>query len=153
MLASMTNFADTMLAGLMVGALFGAWLFLNPKGLSASAYVTVQQQGIKTLNAVMPLLGAATILITIGAALLGREDRTRLWLLLAAALCFVAIGLITRFLNQPINAMVMTWGDQPPTNWTVPRDTWWRWHTVRLILGLAGLSLLVTAMLKSGWSA
>jgi uncharacterized membrane protein len=153
MLALMIDFANMLLAALLVGALFGAWLFLNPKGVDATSYVTLQQQAIRTMNKVMPALGAATILVTITAAILGRADHRRLWLLIAAVVCFAASGLITRFGNQPINAIVMTWrNDVPPSNWTTLRDTWWRWHVLRLATGLAALSLLIAATLKAGWS-
>jgi uncharacterized membrane protein len=84
----------------------------------------------------MPALGAVTILVTLTAAVLGPGDRTRLGLLIAAVVCFVAIGLITRFLNQPINAIVIAWRrDLPPSDWTRLRDEWWRWHLVRLSVG------------------
>jgi uncharacterized membrane protein len=153
MFALMIDFANLLLAALVVGALFGVWLFLNPAGLDANSYVTLQQQAIRTMNRVMPALGAATILVTVTAAVLGRDDRARLWFLVAAVVCFVTIGLITRFLNQPINAIVMTWcGDSAPSNWTQLRDEWWRWHLVRLATGLVGLSLLIAATLKRGWN-
>jgi Domain of unknown function (DUF1772) len=72
-------------------------------------------------------------------------------LLIAAMGCLVASGLTTRFLNQPINAMVMTWrNDSPPADWTRLRDAWWRWHLVRLATGLVGLSLLIAATLNRG---
>jgi uncharacterized membrane protein len=146
------DFADLLLAALVVGALFGAWLLLNPKGLDANSYVTLQQQAIRTMNSVMPALGAATILVTITAAMLGRDDRARLWVLVTAAVSFVTMGLITRFLNQPINAIVMTWrGDLLPSNWTGLRDEWWRWHRIRLAIGLVRLSLLIIATLRRGW--
>src|SRR5215471_6981381 len=95
----MIDFANLVLAALVVGALFGASLFLNPAGLDANSYVTLQQQAIRTMNAVMPALGAATILVTISAAVLGRSDGTRLRLLVGAMVCFVTIGVITRLLN------------------------------------------------------
>jgi uncharacterized membrane protein len=99
----------------------------------------------------MPILGAATALLTILAAVLGRDDSTRFGLLVGSVVCFVAAGLITRFLNQPINAMVITWHtDAPPANWTGVRDEWWRWHLIRFLAGLAGLSLLIAAMLHRG---
>ncbi len=152
MFAMLIEFANLLLAALVVGALFGAWLFLNPEGLDANSYVTLQQQGIRTMNRIMPALGAATILVTITAAILGRGDHTRLWLLIAAALGFAASGLITRLRSQPINMIVMTWGDLLPSDWTTLRDTWWRWHGIRLATGLAGLSLLIAATIKQGWS-
>jgi hypothetical protein len=151
MFVLIVDFANLLLAALVVGALFGARLFLNPAGLDASLYVAVQQQAIRTMNTVMPVLGAATILVTIAASVIERGDRVRLWLLVVTGACFLAIGLITRFRNQPINAMVMTWrGDSAPSNWTVLRDEWWRWHLMRLATGVVGLSLLIAAALRRG---
>lgn len=151
MFFTMIYFADVLLAALVVGAMFGMWLILNPAGLEAGVYITLQQQGIRKLNTAMPMLGAATILLTILAAVLGRDDSTRLGLLVGTVVCFMASGLITRFLNQPINAIVITWRpDAPPANWSGLRDEWWRWHLVRLLAGLVGLSLLIAAMLHRG---
>ena len=83
-------------------------------------------------------LSAATFATTIAAAVMGRANTTRFWLLIATAACFLAGGL-TRFLNQPINAIMVTWhSDAPPANWTVLRDAWWRWHLVRLAFGIGG---------------
>jgi uncharacterized membrane protein len=96
----------------------------------------------------MPAFGAATAMVTVAAAVLGRENSTRFGLLIAAVLCFLAAGLITRLRNQPINLLVMTWrSDSPPANWTELRDKWWRWHLIRLIAGLGGLCLLIVATL------
>lgn len=53
-------------------------------------------------------------------------------------LLLVAAGLITRFGNQPINAVIMTWGAVPPDGWQMIRDTWWNWHLARLAAGIAG---------------
>jgi uncharacterized membrane protein len=151
MLSATIDFANLMLAALVVGAMFSVWLVFNPSGLNASLYVALQQQGIRTLNTAMPALGAATVLATLAAAVLGRDDRMRLALLVAALVCFVAAGLVTRFLNQPINAIVITWSsDAPPASWMHLRDEWWRWHLIRLVAGLGGLSLLIVATLKRG---
>lgn len=151
MFSTLVDFADLLLTALVVGAMFGIWLLFNPAGLTAGVYITLQQQGIRRLNRAMPMLGAATILLTILAAVLGRSDSTRLGLLVGTVVCLVASGLITRFLNQPINAIVITWHpDAPPANWSVMRDAWWRWHLIRLLAGLGGLSLLIVAMLQRG---
>lgn len=152
MLSAVIDFTNLLLAALLVGAMFGVWLFLNPTGSDAVLYVALQQQGIRGLDTTMPALGAATILVTIVAAVLGRDDGTRLGLLIGTAACLIAAGLITRFLNQPINAVVMTWHrDAVPASWMRLRDEWWRWHLLRLAAGLCGLSLLIAATLKRGW--
>ncbi len=142
------EFASMLFAALLAGAMFCVALIFNPKGLDATTYITLQQQAIQTLNSALPALGAATILVTIAASVLGREDRGRLILLIAAVFLFLAAGLITRFLNQPINAIVMTWrSDAPPSNWTTLRDEWWRWHLIRFLAGTVGLGLVLAAAL------
>jgi hypothetical protein len=151
MFSALIEFTSVLFAALAVGSMFAVWLVFNPAGLDASFYVALHQQGIRALNRTMPALGASTILLTIAAAALGRADGTRFLLLLVAVACFVATGLVTRFLNQPINAIVMTWStDSPPRDWAGLRDKWWRWHLklIRLAAGLVGLSLLIAATLR-----
>ncbi len=148
MFGAVVDFASLLLAALLVGAMFGLWL-IYPAGLDAAFYVPLQQHSIRALNVTMPALGAVTIALTLAAAALARGDRTRLVLLITAALCFAAAGLITRFANQPINAMVMTWSaSAPPADWAELRDAWGRWHVLRLVAGIGGLSLVIAAALK-----
>ena len=151
MIAIVIGCADLLCASLLVGAMFGIWLILNPRGLTAAQYVALQQQAIRTLNAAMPSLGAATVAVTVGAAVMARQDPARVAMLAAASLGFLAAGLITRFINQPINAVVMTWSPAtPPADWTRLRDSWWRWHVVRLLCGLSGLLLLAWVAVTGG---
>ena len=44
MFSTMIDFADVLLAALVVGAMFGIWLIFNPAGLAAGVYITLQQQ-------------------------------------------------------------------------------------------------------------
>ena len=149
MLAIIVNFFALLLASLVVGAMFGVWLSFDPEGLQPAFYVALQQHGIAALNVAMPRLGGVAALLTILAAWLARGDPTRLALFAAAAVCVVAAGLITRFLNQPINAVVMTWSpESPPGDWMQLRDAWWRWHIVRTAIGVCGLGLLIAATLS-----
>jgi uncharacterized membrane protein len=68
--------------------------------------------------------------------------------LIAAAVCLIIAGIVTRFFNQPINAIVMHWtAAAPPMDWADVRDTWWKYHIIRLTAGIAGLSFLIIGML------
>jgi hypothetical protein len=126
MFSVLSEFANVLLAALTVGSMFCVWLVFNPAGLNANAYVILQQQGIRTLNRALPAFGAATVIVTLAAAVLGRDNSTRFGLLIAAVLCFLAAGFITRLRNQPINLLVMKWrSDSPPANWTELRDKWY----------------------------
>lgn len=151
MTRSIINFSNLLLAALVVGTMFGIWLGYSPVDLSPGAYVEQQQHAIRALNVTMPVLGALTALLTLASAIFARGDRRKLAVFVAALGCFVAAGVTTRFLNQPINAIVITWSAlAPPSNWTELRDEWWRWHILRTLLGIAGLSLLIAANMTSG---
>lgn len=142
------NFTALLVAALIVGAMFGVWLIFDPAGLDAGTYISQQQIGIRKLNTVMPLLGGLSIVLAAVAAIVARDDRARVTLLITAVICFIAAGVITRFGNQPINTIVMTWqAGSVPTDWTQFRDAWWRWHNMRLCCGLVGLSLMIVATL------
>jgi anthrone oxygenase-like protein len=151
MIATVINFADMMLAALVVGGMFGVWLMLNPARRAADLYITLHQQGIRTLNTALPAFGAANVILSIAAAVLARGESARFSLLVATAVCFTAAGLITRLHNQQINALVITWkSDAPPANWMDVSDEWLRWHFIRLLAGVGGLSLLIAATLWRG---
>lgn len=146
LLAKTIQFVGLLLTSLLVGAMFGVWLGFDPAALSATAYVEMQQNAIRALNTSMPLLGLVCIVLTVALAVLTRHDRRGCILLVAAAVCLVAAGLITRFANQPINAVVMTWSAQAPAaNWAELRDTWWHWHILRTVGGVAALALALLA--------
>jgi uncharacterized membrane protein len=114
--------------------------------LSASAFVETQQNAIRALNVPFPVLVLACIVFTASLAALTKTDKRARWLLVIAALCLAAAGLITRFANQPINAVVMGWSAQAPaSNWAELRDTWWYWHTLRTVVAVSGFALALLA--------
>ncbi len=154
MLPLIVDFVNLFLSALLVGAMFCVWLVFNPTQLDASHYIILQQQGIRALHPPMPQLGVLTILITLASAVLARENKVRMSLLIATAILFIISGLITRFANMPINAIVRGWNSAaPPDHWTALRDAWWRWHCLRLCSALAGLALLIIATLARGPSS
>ncbi len=105
----------------MAGAVFGIWLGYNPAALSPTTYVEQQQESIRALNATMPVLGTVGILLTVTSAILAWAERRVRHVLFGAAACLLVAGLATRFGNQPINAIVMTWNTQAPSALTCRR--------------------------------
>lgn len=143
------DFTSLTLAALMVGAMFAVCLLFNPTGVDPATYVMHQQWGVHALHPKLPLLGSVTTLAILVAAFLSRNDRAQMTLMFLAAALFIAAGLITRLLNMPINAVVMTWSPQsPPADWFHLRDVWWRWHLLRFGAGAGGLCLLIVAALR-----
>jgi len=146
MFTLLIGFLNLLLASLLTGAMFGVFLAFRPKGLSGPDYVRMQQRGVRTLDPTMPALGAATIAVTVLAAAMARHDGIRFGLLVATVVGFLAAGVITRLLNQPINKVIMSWPvAAPPAHWTQLRDKWWHWHVARLVFGVVGLSVLILA--------
>jgi uncharacterized membrane protein len=148
MTAKVIRFVLLLLLALLVGTMFGIWVGYNPSALSASAYVEQQQNAIRSLNTLLPVIGAVCIILSIWLAILAKDDARGRYLLVGAVVCLLTAALVTRFGNQPINAIVMTWNPQsPPAEWAQLRDTWWRWHTVRASAGIVGLGLTLLAVL------
>lgn len=145
-----TRFVLLVLLSLLVGAMFGILVGYNPANLSALAYVEQQQNAIRSLNTLLPSMGALCIFLTVGIAFHSRTDSRTRYLHIAAAILMVVAAVVTRFGNQPINAIVMTWSAQAPAaNWMQLRDDWWQWHIVRSIAGIGALVLTIIAVLAS----
>lgn len=150
MAANTIRFILVLLLSLLVGTTFGIWVGFNPLSLSAAAYVEQQQNAIRSLNTLLPVMGAVCILLAAWLAIQSKDDARSRYPLTAAVGCLVVAGLVTRFGNQPINAEVITWSAQsPPANWAQLRDAWWQWHVVRTLAGILGLSLTLLAVLSS----
>ena len=149
MFANSVRFVALLLTSLLVGSMFGIRLGFNPAALSPLAFVEMQQNAIRALNVSLPALGFVCIASMAVLAALTKGDRTGRYMLVAAALCLAAAGLITRFGNQPINAVVMTWTPQSPAaNWMELRDMWWQLHIVRTLAGISALALAILAILR-----
>jgi hypothetical protein len=149
MLITVLRFFGLFLTALLVGTMFGIWLGFNPAALSAGAYVEMQQNTIRALNVILPALGMLCIVLTSALAAVTKGDRPGRLLLVLAALCLASAGLVTRFANQPINAVVMTWSaEAPPTHWTELRDAWWQLHKVRTALAVGGFALALFAAVR-----
>jgi uncharacterized membrane protein len=150
MTANFIRFVLLVLIALLVGTMFGIWVGYNPAALTPTAYVEQQQNAIRALNTLLPVMGAVCILLTVSLAVTSKSDARSRYLLVAAAILLVIAGLVTRFGNQPINAIVIMWDAQAPgENWEQLRDEWWNWHVVRSIAGIAALSLTVLSVLAS----
>lgn len=142
------QFMDIMLIALLAGSVFGIWRGYDPTAYSPVAFLEVHQGAVRGLNVLLPAMGAAAIALTAVLAwnAMGRALPFRLYVVAIAAM--VTAALVTRFGNQPINAIVMTWtaGDIP-TGWEALRDTWWRWHLLRVTAIILALATLVAAIM------
>jgi hypothetical protein len=140
---SIIRFLNIILAAILAGTSFGIWIGFNPLHLSPSTYIEQQQNMIRALNVLMITLVISATVITILSAYFNKSDKPVFTTLLIAALFFIACILISRFGNQPINKMIMTWSPGSlPTNWSYLRDKWWFFHIMRTVAELIALSLV-----------
>ena len=136
------------LAGLLAGSLFGIRFGYDVTAYSPATFVEVQQHAIAGLNDLLPLMGLAEIVLLAVLAWSARR-RPEFWLYLVAVVGMIVAGLVTRFGNQPINAMMVDWtASALPANWDSLRHDWWNWHAVRLVATAVAFATLVAATLR-----
>jgi uncharacterized membrane protein len=150
MAVSIARFLLLILLSLLVGTMFGIWVGYNPASLSATAYVEQQQNAIRAFNVLLPVIGAFCILLTAGLAFAARSDSRTRYMHVVAAILMVVAATVTRFGNQPINAIIMSWAAQAPAaDWMQLRDVWWQWHIVRSVAGIGALVITFVAVLSA----
>lgn len=148
MAVNIARFLLLVLLSLLVGTMFGIWVGYNPASLSATAYVEQQQNAIRAFNVLLPAIGAVCILLTAGLAFAARLDSRTRYLHVVAAILMVVAAVVTRFGNQPINAIVISWGAHAPAaDWVQLRNDWWQWHVVRSVAGIGALVATIVAVL------
>lgn len=139
-----------LLIALIAGSTFGIWQGYDPTRYSQDTFLEVHRGAVQGLNTLLPLMGFATMIMTLALTLRSDRHTTVRGLYWVTLALLVMAGLITRFANQPINAVVVAWtADTMPENWTELRDNWWFWHIVRTLVSIAALAGLVTATLAA----
>jgi hypothetical protein len=141
------QYVAVLLTGLVAGSTFTIWQGYDPRSLPLDAYIQVHTVSVEGLNVLLPILGMVSLLVLLVCAVLSRADRLTLGLFLLAAALMLVAGLTTRFVNQPINAEVITWtSDAAPPDWADLRDRWWDWHVLRTLCSLGGFAAALGAV-------
>lgn len=134
-------------AGLLVGIEFCVAVFINPMAdaLPASGGLSVRAGSARILGAVMPFWYAATVALSTCASVLLWPEPSGIASAVATGLFATTIVLAVVVL-VPINNRVKDWSNgNHPLDWRAQVHRWDRWHVLRLLLGAAGLILLVAA--------
>jgi uncharacterized membrane protein len=143
------QFLALLLLGMVAGSVFGIWRGYDPTLYSAATFVEMHQGAVRGLNVLLPGLALASIACTVALAWFARGKGAVFWLYVAALLLMVGGGVVTRFINQPMNAQVMGWtAGSLPSDWAELRAAWWKWHVVRTGLTVVGFALLLAAVLQ-----
>jgi uncharacterized membrane protein len=141
-------FAALVFIALVAGAAFAIWFDYNPSGMSPTFYTEKMQHAIRVFTIPLPTVVVLGVLFTIAAAFLARSERPNFYLLIGATVCIIAVALITRFGNIPINNQILTWSiSSPPSNWSELAQKWWHFQTLRTVLAIGALAFLISAAL------
>ncbi len=142
-------FVALLFVALVAGAAFAIWFDYNPKGMSPAFYTEKMQHAIRVFTIPLPTIVILGVLFSGISAFLARSDRPNVYLLVAATVCIMAVALITRFGNIPINNQILKWSiSSPPSNWMDLAQKWWHFQTLRTVLAIAALAFLISATLK-----
>lgn len=148
-LVILLRFLVLVLFAMVAGSVFGIWRGYDPTTYTAATFVEMHQGAVRGLNALLPGLAFASIACTLALTWFARGKGTVLWLYVAALLLMVGAGVVTRFVNQPINAQVVNWVvGSLPSDWEELRAAWWDWHVVRTGFSVFAYALLVAAILQ-----
>jgi len=137
--------------GLLAGIYFGdrtGFAYARAE-ISASSFVQSQQIIHKHYVKMLPALVGVAVLSDLAWLFMIRSQwRTgEFWLIAASTGAIVFIGAITRGVNVPLNAQLMTWSvAAPPANFRELWAPWERVHTIRTVVAVGAFVLEAVAL-------
>jgi uncharacterized membrane protein len=145
-----SHFLAIFAAGLITGGQYVVSFDYSTQGTTATLYTQKMQYAIHHIGTPLFSMLIATTILTFVTAILYRTDRKVCLLIAAAGVLFLSGGLITAFGNVPLLDAIDTWNvASPPSDWQEIADRWYRFHTVRIAVDVAGFALVtITAFLR-----
>ncbi len=145
------QFISLLAAAVLTGNELGTWAVVHPavQRLPLREQVHAEQEVTRRYGYFMPALMIVTIVAAfVTAARLG-SDSDGFSLTLAAGGCYAVMLAITLAGNVPVNVATLKFQeDDGEARWRALRRRWDRLHTVRVALDVAGLVLLILAVLR-----
>jgi hypothetical protein len=135
-----------LLSALVVGAFWGPWLALSLSmdTLPAEVFLTVSQRMIRNLESVMTALIPVSLFSIIAVVYISFNERPKTaYLTLVGFALFMAAAFVT-VLQVSIVSQIKSWTVATlPDDWEELRDRWKKFNVLRIIMSIAGLTLLV----------
>ncbi len=120
--------------------------------LSAEGYAVLEQGMNSVLTTLTPILMFTSLLFWFAVIVLAfRQKSVSRVAYVVAGAALVAMIISTLLINAPVNSAIDTWNTAaPPTDWQIWRDRWELGHAIRSYIGLAGLLVLLVAVIWDG---
>jgi uncharacterized membrane protein len=132
----------------MAGTTYWVWLNGNAAELSYPAFLESFQAEVLEVRGPILLVATPGLAFIAWTAWLMRNDRPRVYFVIAALALYIVASLSTRLGNIPINEQVLTWNLQSaPSDWQDVMGRWWLWHQTRTLAMNIAFGLLVFAAL------
>ena len=149
------QFIHLFLFALVLGVFWGTWFSLS-RSITSITPVTFLEVGhlmIANLGTPMAVLMPAALLsaLPVLVMLFRLHQRRAFYLTLGGVGLLVAALIITLAVNVPIDDEINQWTvNNLPPNWTMDRDRWQLYHTIRTFTCMAGFGCATAAVL---WGA
>jgi anthrone oxygenase-like protein len=116
--------------------------------LSGPLFTTVQNTFYRGWGKKVGAIELGAFLASLAVTFLARGRSPAFALCLACSLCLLGMLFVCAVFINPLNVRVRASSPTTvPADWTSLRDRWHRFHAVRAILAIAGLSALISVVL------
>ncbi|HMF71575.1 MAG TPA: DUF1772 domain-containing protein [Flavitalea sp.] len=130
---------------LVTGVFWGTWFTLTRSldSFPPDNFIRIGKTIIKNVGGPMAILMPATLLSLIWISVINRKVRP-VFLCFIVSLVFMTLTLlITVGIEVPIDNQIKTWtADSLPGNWSVLRDRWDQYHSIRTLTSILSFLFL-----------
>lgn len=151
MILKLFELVNLILSAVVGGMYWGPWLALSRSlnTFSAEIFLAIVNRLNRNMAPLMTFLTPAGLLSTLPTLYLSYGHRpTTFFLTLAGLICFLVALVVTIRVEVPLVMQMMNWDTTNlPRHWPQIRDRWVSFHIIRVVSGLAGLSLLLAGAL------
>ncbi len=153
MLSRNVRFVNLLLAALLAGNEFGTWAAVHRAlwSMPTPEHIRAEQALTRRFASIMPFWMVSVLVSCLPALALARRGGAPAFrFTLAGTFCFVAMLVSTVRGNVPINnrTLELSPEETPPEEWRELRERWDRLHAMRVVLNVAGLSLLLLGTIR-----
>jgi uncharacterized membrane protein len=147
------QFINVLLFALVMGVFWGTWFSLSRSiaSIRPETFLEVGHTMIANLGGPMSVLMPAALVssVLLLVVLFGQRAGAAFNLALAAFLLMIFALAVTLTVNVPIDYEINQWtATTLPPDWTITRDRWELYHTIRTFVSIAALGCAVASALR-----
>jgi len=141
---------NILVSAIVGGMYWGPWLALtiSLKSFEAKVFLAIVMRLYHNMAPLMTVLSPLSLLTSVAVLFLSYKRETTFYFTLAGFFFFLTALIVTVTIEVPIVKQIVTWTESTlPGNWEQLRDRWGKFHIVRVMAGIVGLTLLIAGML------